>query len=78
VTISCGVRQLIDLVGVMLMILTAVQTSPLAKAFGRPEWMPRPLAAIMMIAPAHTAPPSCAGVSGDLTSTLMPAEVRTF
>jgi hypothetical protein len=68
---------LIDLVGVMLSSLAAVQTNSLAKAFGRPAWIRRTLATITIVAPALSAPPSCAGVSSDRISTLIPAAERT-
>jgi hypothetical protein len=76
VTILCSVHQLIDLVGVMLSSLAAVQTSSLAKVLGRPAWIRRTLATVTIIAPARSAPPSCAGVSSNLILTLMLADKR--
>jgi hypothetical protein len=74
VTISCGVRYLRAFVGVTLRSLTAVQTSLLASALGRPAWIRMTLATVTITALALSAPLSCAGVSGDLISTLIPAD----
>jgi hypothetical protein len=77
VTVSCGVRYLRAFVGVTLRSLTAVQTSLLASALGRPAWIQITLATVTITALALSAPPSCAGVSGDLISTLIPANASS-
>ena len=73
VTISCSVRYLRAFIRVTLRSLTAVQINLFASALGRLAWIRITLATVTITALALFAPPSCAGVLGDLISTLIPA-----